>query len=212
MGTPWPPRMAFAEELLALAQDIANLPSDTHRQANLRRAVSTAYYALFHLLISEATLNWARPELRAMLGRLFDHGPMCSASDKKEADLNAYFKGNPPESPERTVAQHLLTVCKAFAQAQQRRVDADYNVGREVTETETLTQIESVREAFRSWNLIRDEPTGRRIFFPCWAIRIAGRRRPILRGNRSRARVNRSRRSRDRATAAWRCAAFQRQW
>jgi hypothetical protein len=120
---------------------------------------STAYYALFHLLISEATLNWARPELRPMLGRLFDHGPMCSTSVTKGAELNAYFSSNPPESPERTVAQHLLTVCKAFVQAQQRRVDADYNMGREVTETETLTQIESVTEAFRSWNIIRDEAT-----------------------------------------------------
>ena len=94
-----------------------------------------------------------------MLGRLFDHGPMYSTSVTKEAELNAYFKGSPPEGPERTVAQHLLTVTKAFVQAQQRRVDADYNMGREVTETETLTQIESVTEAFKSWNIIRDEAT-----------------------------------------------------
>jgi hypothetical protein len=151
--------MTFADDLLALTQDIANLPSEAHRQANLRRAVSTAYYALFHLLISEATLNWARPELRPILGRLFDHGPMYSASVAKEAELNAYFKGNPPESAERTVAQHLLTVSKTFVQAQQRRIDADYNMRGEVTETETLTQIESVTEAFKSWDIIRGEAT-----------------------------------------------------
>jgi len=73
------------------------IPSEARRQANLRRSVSTAYYALFHLLISEATLNWARPELRPMLGRLFDHGPMCSASENKEADLNRYLGDDPPE-------------------------------------------------------------------------------------------------------------------
>jgi hypothetical protein len=82
---------------------------------------------------------------------------MYSTSVTREAELNAYFKGNFPEGPERTVAQHLLTVSKAFVQAQQRRVDADYNMGREVTETETLTQIESVTEAFKTWNIIRDE-------------------------------------------------------
>ena len=151
--------MAFADDLLALAQDIAKLPSGTRRQANLRRAVSTAYYALFHLLISEATLNWARPELRPVLGRLFDHGPMRSSSVTSKAELNEYFMGNPPESPERTVAQHLWTVCETFIQAQQRRKDADYNMGREITETDTLTQIESVTEAFKSWNIIRDEAT-----------------------------------------------------
>ena len=94
-----------------------------------------------------------------MLGRLFDHGPMCSASENKEADLNRYLGGDPPESPERTVAQHLRTVCRAFVQAQQRRVDADYNMGKEVTETEALTQIDSVTEAFKSWNIIRNDAT-----------------------------------------------------
>jgi hypothetical protein len=32
-------------------------------------------------------------------------------------------------------------------------------MGREATETETLTQIESVTEAFKSWNIVRDEAT-----------------------------------------------------
>jgi hypothetical protein len=84
-----------------------------------------------------------------MLGRLFDHGSMFSTSVTRVAALNAYFKKNPPEGPERTVAQHLLTVCKTFVQAQQRRVDADYNMGIEVTMTESLAQIESVTEAFK---------------------------------------------------------------
>lgn len=128
--------MAFADDLLALAQDIADLPAVNRRQASVRRAVSTAYYALFHLLISEATLNWARPELRATLGRLFDHGP---------------------NSQERTVAEHLRTVVTTFIQAQQRRVDADYNLGKDVDETEMLTQLESVTRAFGSWKLIREE-------------------------------------------------------
>ena len=62
--------MAFADDLLALAQDISDLPSTGRRQATIRRAISTAYYALFHLLILEATLNWARPELRPILAKL----------------------------------------------------------------------------------------------------------------------------------------------
>jgi hypothetical protein len=41
-----------------------------------------------------------------MLARLCDHGQMYSTSVTKKAELNAYFKGNPPESPERIVAQH----------------------------------------------------------------------------------------------------------
>src|SRR5580658_2808224 len=70
--------MAYAEDLLELARHLALEPTGA-RQACLRRAVSTAYYALFHLLISEATLNWGRPELRSELGRFFEHGRMRSA-------------------------------------------------------------------------------------------------------------------------------------
>src|SRR5437016_4115246 len=111
--------MTYADELLELAQDIANLHAqDDPHQPSLRRAVSTAYYALFHLLISEATSNWSRPELRATLARVFDHGAMKQAADKKVSELNNYFKEKPPEGPERTVAYHLHNVADTFAQAQ----------------------------------------------------------------------------------------------
>ena len=79
--------MAFSDDLLQLARQIANLHPDNPNQASLRRAVSTAYYAIFHLLISEATANWGRPELRAILGRCFDHGPMKTASEIRVAQL-----------------------------------------------------------------------------------------------------------------------------
>jgi|SRR5579862_499590 len=149
--------MAFHNDLLALAQDIADLPSLERRQVNIRRAISTAYYALFHLLISEATLNWARVELRPVLARFFDHGPMYAAAINKESDLNAYFKSNPAESPERNIADHLRTVAQTFVQAQQRRIDADYNLTKDIDETDMFTQLETVAAAFKSWNLIRGE-------------------------------------------------------
>ena len=130
--------MAFPDDLLVLAQVLKSLhPEGAQHQASLRRAVSTAYYALFHLLISEATANWARPELRAILGRCFDHGPMKTASETKISQIS--------------------TVANAFIQAQQRRNDADYNMAKEWTTAEVDTQIDSVNEAFKSWNLIRDE-------------------------------------------------------
>src|SRR5712691_7537913 len=149
--------MAFPDDLLELAQDLANLHPESPHQASLRRAVSTAYYALFHLLISETTANWARPELRATLGRCFDHGPMKTASETKVSQINAAFKDNPPEGAEETVALHLRAVADAFIQAQQQRNDADYNMAKEWTPVEVDTQVASVNEAFKAWNVIRDE-------------------------------------------------------
>jgi uncharacterized protein (UPF0332 family) len=149
--------MAFPDDLLKVAQDLANLHPENPHQASLRRAVSTAYYALFHLLISETTANWARPELRAILGRCFDHNQMKTASETKVSQINTAFKRNPPEGAEKTVAIHLRTVANAFIQAQQRRNDADYNMAKEWTPVEVDTQIASVNEAFKTWNVIRDE-------------------------------------------------------
>ena len=149
--------MPYADELLGLAQDIANLPQQRY-QSSLRRAVSTAYYALFHLLISEATASWVRPELRGALARVFDHGPMKQAADKKITELKSYFDGQPVEGRERTVAYHLYNVADAFAQAQYHRNEADYNTVKQWELTEVLLHIDSIADAFKSWNIIRDEP------------------------------------------------------
>lgn len=82
---------------------------------------------------------------------------MKAASESKVSQINTIFKDNLPEGAEKTVALHLRTVAKAFIQAQQRRNDADYNMAKEWTPVEVDAQIASVSEAFRTWNIIRDE-------------------------------------------------------
>jgi len=71
--------MAYHDDLLRQALHLVHKEPRKPRQASLRRGVSTAYYALFHLLISEAVANWNRVSLRAALGRAFDHGIMKAA-------------------------------------------------------------------------------------------------------------------------------------
>jgi uncharacterized protein (UPF0332 family) len=150
--------VGYADDLLELAQQLANLEPANPRQACLRRAVSTAYYALFHLLIFEATLNWGRAELRPDLGRVFGHGKMKTASVERRSQLEAYFKKNPPEGRELAVFKHLHTVAQTFIQVQHRREEADYDTGKEWTQTDVLAQIVAVGAAFESWKAIREEP------------------------------------------------------
>ena len=151
--------MAYADDLLELAQHLANLEPVNPRQSCLRRAVSTAYYALFHLLlISEATLNWGRPELRSELGRIFEHGRMKNASLEKRSELSAHIGKNAPPSQELVISDHLHTVADTFIRVQQKRNDADYNTGKEWTQSDALSQIDAVSAAFESWKAIRDEP------------------------------------------------------
>ena len=65
--------MALADDLLEQAQHLAMRDPKRPRQASLRRAVSTAYYALFHLLIAATIVNWKNLHQRSQVARGFDH-------------------------------------------------------------------------------------------------------------------------------------------
>ena len=150
--------MPYPADLLEQAWHLAKREKKKPRQASLRRAVSTAYYALFHLLIHEATLNWRRVDQRALLARFFEHGKMKSASKKQTDDLNAFFKTNPPAGAQLDVAQHLHLVADTFFEAQQQRHTADYDSATIWTRREVVSLIERVDGAFKSWHAIREEP------------------------------------------------------
>jgi hypothetical protein len=101
--------MAFAQDLLDQAYHLANLERGDPKQASLRRAVSTAYYALFHLLIDEAVGNWGVPRHRSILARTFDHGKMKGISEDRIRSF--YSSGQPPS------AAQLKNVAQAFVHA-----------------------------------------------------------------------------------------------
>lgn len=150
--------MTFADELLELARRIADLDIESPNQATLRRAVSTAYYALFHLVIGEATANWSRSELRPLLGRVFEHGKMkqaCYAVSGGTLEI-------PPFEKRATPQDLLRVVARTFIQAQEQREDADYDVALRWSRKEVETQIQTVADAFKSWIAIRDQPDAQR--------------------------------------------------
>jgi uncharacterized protein (UPF0332 family) len=85
------------EQLIAKAEFLIR---DTEiSEANVRRAVSAAYYALFHLLVREASLNWKHPDHRSELARAFDHRRIPEGGDP---------------DPQRVVHFKLSTVAQAF--------------------------------------------------------------------------------------------------
>ena len=66
------------EQLISQAEFL--LREAAFNEANVRRAVSSAYYALFHLLIRDAVVNWKHADQHARLARSFDHKRMKDAS------------------------------------------------------------------------------------------------------------------------------------
>lgn len=130
------------------------------RQVDLRRAVSAAYYAVFHLLIRETVRSLVRSgdaHLRALLPRAFDHAAMAQAcrtfvsGGKAPAILDAVY-GN------LTIPKALETVAQAFIDLQKARHDADYATHRRWTRTMAVSELNRAEQALTSWNEVRPKP------------------------------------------------------
>ncbi len=148
--------MSLPKDLLELAQHLANRERRRPRLATLRRSISTAYYALFHLLTSEAvgivgsnlTLNAAH-----RLQRRFDHAEMKRAA--------AIFSApNPASSSIRlllgtSVSSDLRSVCQAFTEMQEERHTADYDLTSSWTRYDAQKLLRLTEDAFASWSRIR---------------------------------------------------------
>lgn len=144
--------MAFHDDLLQQAfQLVHNEPTDPN-QASLRRAVSPAYYALFHLLINEAVANWSRENLRQALGRAFDHGLMKNASNRILNSRQFPFTGEDP-----LVVNKIRTVAETFARLQEKRHTADYNGTVFWSRIDALEEVNRAKQAFADWHAIRNE-------------------------------------------------------
>jgi hypothetical protein len=142
--------MAYHDDLLSQALQLVHAAPST--QASLRRAVSSAYYAVFHLLIAEATSNWSNEKLRAALGRAYDHDTMKKASNRLLNTKDFPFAGEDPR-----VVANLRRVALTFTQLQEDRHFADYNLTEDLDATDALNQVKSAEKIFNIWPSIRSD-------------------------------------------------------
>lgn len=140
--------MAYHDELLEQAQQLVNATPPT--QASLRRAVSSAYYAVFHLLIAEATSNWSNLALRPALGRAYDHGTMKSASNRLLNPREFPFTGEDPQA-----VASLRFVAGTFNRLQEFRHFADYNLTGDLEPTDAFDQVQFAVVLFKIWPQLR---------------------------------------------------------
>lgn len=149
--------MSLADDLLDTARRLAAAPTAT--EADLRRAVSTAYYSLFHRLIEEAAAALLTDRAQQQsLGRQFAHTEMkkaCQFVTKKPLPAAAaVFFG--PAAP-----FELEEVATAFIVLQQKRHAADYDVSRSPTVAEAVDAVRAVEVAFTQWSLVRSTPAAK---------------------------------------------------
>ena len=147
--------MSLPDDLLEQARTIARQDARRPKQASLRRAVSTGYYALFHFLIAEATIKLvAIPGLRSKFARVFEHGIMKEVSrsfGNPNVDVMKLTGGLP-------IPVDLRFVAEAFVALQEARHEADYDPNRNFSKLEVTDALNKVDQSFESWNRVRDDP------------------------------------------------------
>ncbi len=169
--------MSLARDLLEQSFHLAAREPKRPKQASLKRAVSSAYYALFHLLIHDAA-SGAVPRslarLRDLVERTLGHADMKNVCKGFVNGNNAYLKstasgsrkpfqtGDIPRSTQDLLKfpfdKDLIFVLKAFVELQEARHQADYDRSSVWSRRDVLTKIELARDAFDAWGRIKTTP------------------------------------------------------
>jgi hypothetical protein len=147
----------YPRHLLEQARQLVTHGTKRPRQVSLRRGVSSAYYALFHLLSQDAARAFVPSSdaaLRLLLPRVCGHDEMATACRTFAAS------GTPPAVlqqlyPNLSIPSSLAGVAQAFVDLQKARHDADYATHRDWTRTMALTEVERAEQAFADWQTIR---------------------------------------------------------
>lgn len=142
-------------QLMRQARRVARLDPRRPQQGNLRRAVSTAYYSLFHFLVRHAcrvivgTSSDLRP-YRTMLSRAFQHSVMEKAC--KSFAGTTFPKGIQRRLPAGfTIPAELTVVAQTFRDAQEKRHLADYDPGEQFRRSDVLALIRDIEDARSSF-------------------------------------------------------------
>lgn len=147
--------MSFHGDLIAQARRLYKLDGRRPKQANLRRAVSSAYYAVFHYLIDQACRNavgtqLAQQPFRNSLARGFDHGTMKDA-------CSSFAGGTLPTSVRRAlpipfvVPREIQNISRTFGELQEQRHRADYDLSEKFFKRDVMTLVEQADVAIRQF-------------------------------------------------------------
>jgi uncharacterized protein (UPF0332 family) len=142
--------MAYHDDLIehAIFLSELNRPHEP-KQVDLRRAVSAAYYGLFHMLTAEAAQNWKHQSQRHRFARMFDHGRMKTCSSRVSS------RPLPVDAAEIPIARDLKLVADSFVKLQQARHTADYDNSQVWSRTQVWEVICEAEDAMAAWSNIR---------------------------------------------------------
>ena len=138
------------KDLLEQAKRLATLDVKKPKQASLRRAISAAYYAVFHLLVDEACrvqigAQHNQAPFRQVLGRAFAHGVMKEAC--KSFGGGTLKKGVAKGLPVGfTIPGEIRELADTFVDLQEKRHLADYDLTERFKRSDVLMLIKQVEQ------------------------------------------------------------------
>ncbi len=142
-------------ELLAQAWHLAKKEPKHPLQASLRRAVSAAYYAVFHLLVDaggRSLTDSTDVKLRHQLQRAYNHAAMKTVCQNLHTLIPLMTQPLEPQ---------LRDVARTFVDLQQARHDADYDRSVTFIRTDVLQKIALANSAFSNWKAIHSNQNAR---------------------------------------------------
>lgn len=160
-------------DLLDLAVRLARLDARRPRQANLRRAVSSAYYALFHMLVAEACrarigAHHSQAPFRQVLGRAFTHGVLKDACKSLGGGTlkKSVARGLPATF---AIPAEVRDLAQTFVEIQETRHVADYDLTQRFRRSDVLYLIRVVEDQIRAFAALSASDE-KRFFLAClWA-------------------------------------------
>jgi uncharacterized protein (UPF0332 family) len=171
--------VTLAADLLDQAFHLASFGKTKPKQASLRRAISTAYYSMFHLILDDAArylVSNGNVTLRGAVLRTFEHN-----SVKKSADAISRIHRSPNEKHwlathlNGAISTDLALVCGTLVDLKDQRDSADYDVLASFTRSNVTSTLSIVHHAETVWGRTRHTYNARVFLLTCAGLLRAPR-------------------------------------
>jgi hypothetical protein len=152
--------VSLPADLIAQARHLCQKEPRRPKQASLRRAISTAYYGLFHGLLSAAAacfLSHRHRALRPSLMRVLKHRDMVEACQRL-LRLRAHPAAMAPVLGGTALPPELERLARAFVALQQARHEADYDLARRYTRPEAQALVDLADAALQDLDRVSSHP------------------------------------------------------
>ncbi len=131
--------MTLGDDLIVTARHLAKARPSKPRQADLRRAVSTAYYAVFHALAHECADRFIGTNKVSRSGEAW--------TQAYRALEHGFAKRQCERAPKQGFPAKIVQFADAFTALQEERHRADYDPTATYTRAEVLIDVQTAQQA-----------------------------------------------------------------